>query len=66
MDFPFTDNEKLVIKKTKSILNFCFSKKFFGTSKGPIGRVPEGPGVSLSSGLHGSAWIFPLPLMINR
>mgnify|MGYP001482626236 CR=1 FL=1 len=47
MDFSFTDNEKLVIKKTKSILNFCFSKKFFGTSKGPIRRVPERPGVHL-------------------
>ena len=45
MDFSSTDNEKLVIINTKSFLNFCFSKKFFGTSKGTISRVPEGPGV---------------------
>ena len=47
MDFSFTDNEKMVIKKTKSISNFWFSKRFFGTSNGPIRRVPEGPGVHL-------------------
>ena len=56
MDFSFTDDDNEVIKKTKSILNFCFSKKFFGTSKGTIRRVPEGPkvhSVVVCMGLHG-------------
>ena len=53
--FFLYDNEKLVIIKTKSILIFCFSKTFLGTTLGPIGRVPEGPGVHLvvvCMGLH--------------
>ena len=56
MDFSFTDNEKEVIKKTKFVLNFSITKTFLGTSKGPIRRVPEGPGVHLvvvCMGLHG-------------
>ena len=56
MDFPFTDNEKLVIKKTKSILNFCFGKTFLGTTLRPIRRVPDRFWVHLvvvCMGLHG-------------
>ena len=56
MDISFTDNDKEVIKKTKFVLNFSITKTFLGTSKGPIRRVPEGPGVHLvlvCMGLHG-------------
>ena len=69
MDFSFTDNDKEVTEKTKFVLNFSISKTFLGSFVGPIRRVPGGFWVHLivvCMGLHGFAWIFPLPIMIRR